>query len=165
MKSDSTFRRFAGLVMAGMLASSSCCGESAQPVDVLPARADDRLLEDLDLDADDVDEILVDAAGHARRSLDSTASPACGDRQKDSYPGRFTLYRVPAAEGVEPDSKPFGPLIFHSRIKCRGSWPGLEDPLLLRRMGLREEFGRFPERRRSEKPRGRDWRSARRVES
>lgn len=38
----------------------------------VPLRAADRLLEDLDLDADDLDEIVVDAAGLARRSLDST---------------------------------------------------------------------------------------------
>jgi hypothetical protein len=40
----------------------------------VPLRAADRLLEDLDLDGDDLDEIVVDAAGLARRSLDSTDS-------------------------------------------------------------------------------------------
>ena len=40
----------------------------------VPLRTDDRLLEDLDLDDDDLDEILIDAAELARRSLDSTAS-------------------------------------------------------------------------------------------
>lgn len=38
----------------------------------VPLRASDRLLEDLDLDDDDLDEIAVDAAALARRSLDST---------------------------------------------------------------------------------------------
>ena len=40
----------------------------------VPLRADDRLLEDLDLDDDDLNEILVDVARLANRSLDSTAS-------------------------------------------------------------------------------------------
>ena len=38
----------------------------------VPLRVSDRLLEDLDLDDDDLDEIAVDAAALARRSLDST---------------------------------------------------------------------------------------------
>ena len=40
----------------------------------VPLRVSDRLLEDLDLDGDDLDEIAVDAAALARRSLDSTDS-------------------------------------------------------------------------------------------
>ena len=40
----------------------------------VPLRAEDRLLEDLDLDSDDLDEIAVDAARLARRSLDATDS-------------------------------------------------------------------------------------------
>jgi hypothetical protein len=40
----------------------------------VPLRASDRLLEDLDLDDDDLDEIAVDAAALAWRSLDSTDS-------------------------------------------------------------------------------------------
>jgi hypothetical protein len=40
----------------------------------VPLRAADRLLEDLDLDGDDLDEIVVNAAGLAQRSLDSTDS-------------------------------------------------------------------------------------------
>ena len=38
----------------------------------VPLRASDRFLEDLDLDDDDLDEIAVDAAALALRSLDST---------------------------------------------------------------------------------------------
>ncbi len=45
----------------------------------VPLRAEDRLLEELDLDGDDLDEIVVIAAGLAQRSLGSTAgNPLCG---------------------------------------------------------------------------------------
>ena len=41
---------------------------------LVPLRAADRLFEDLDLDGDDLDDIAVDAAALAGRSLDSTDS-------------------------------------------------------------------------------------------